>query len=364
MRVLVCPDKFKGSLTASEVCQAIHNGLIRFDSDIETIMLPLADGGEGTLDVLESVLETERVELIANNPLMRPFSTYYLQSKDLAFIEMANASGLQLLKNHERNPLSTTTFGTGEMIRHALDRGVNHIYLLIGGSATNDGGIGMAKALGYDFEVSDENFKADGAGLPFIEGLVKDDIHSRIEEVKFTVLSDVRTKLLGKDGASYTYGRQKGADDKAIDQLDQGLTNLSIVLNNGFENVPGSGAAGGLGYGAMSFLKAEIKSGIETILDIVGFHKNVESVDLIITGEGKLDAQTAEGKVISGVLHQANTYNIPIGIICGLADLRMSGIDPKSIYQVTDLALNHSDAMTNAGKYVEDLAFNLISDIR
>lgn len=365
MRVLICPDKFKGSLTGIEVCNAIRKGLLRFDSSIEITMLPLADGGEGTLDVLESVLETERIPLTVNDPLFRPVSTYYLKSKDLAFIEMANASGLQLLKPQERNPLKTSTFGTGEMIADALSKGVSHVYLLIGGSATNDGGIGMAKALGYHFVTGGNvHFAATGEQLEMIEGVVSNEVHERVKEVKFTVLSDVRNELLGKEGASYVYGKQKGADDGTIELLDKGLKNLSKVLNNGFERVNGAGAAGGLGYGAMSFLQAEIKSGIETIMEIVGFRQHLEKVDLIITGEGKLDAQTAEGKVISGVLSCATENNIPIGIICGVADENLSGVDRECVYQVTELALNHGDAMTNAEKYVEDLAFNLIRDMR
>lgn len=365
MRVLICPDKFKGSLTANEVCNAIRKGLFRFDSSIETIMLPLADGGEGTLDVLESVLETERITLTVNDPLYRPIAAYYLKSKDLAFIEMASASGLQLLTPSERNPLKTSTFGTGEMIIDAMNRGVSHIYLLIGGSATNDGGIGMAKALGYHFGTSENvHFTATGEHLEMIEGVSENEIHKRIREVKFTVLSDVRNELLGKEGASYVYGGQKGADDSTINRLDKGLTNLSRILNNGFEKLNGSGAAGGLGYGAMSFLQAEIKSGIDTVMEIVGFDECLEEVDLLISGEGKLDAQTAEGKVVSGVLSYAKTNNIPIGIICGIADSDLKDVEPEYVYEVTGLALNHDDAMTNAQKYVEDLAFNLISDMR
>lgn len=365
MRVLICPDKFKGSLTAIEVCNAIRKGLFRFDSSIETTMLPLADGGEGTLDVLESVLETERITLTVNDPLYRPIATYYLKSKELAFIEMASASGLQLLTPSERNPLKTNTFGTGEMIAHALDSGVNHVYLLIGGSATNDGGIGMARALGYHFETSENaHFTATGEHLEMIEGVSENEIHKRIKDVKFTVLSDVGNKLLGKEGASYMYGGQKGADDSTINLLDKGLANLSGVLSNGFEKVDGSGAAGGLGYGAMSFLHAEIKSGIATIMEIVGFDKYLEQVDLLISGEGKVDAQTAKGKVVSGVFASAKTKNIPIGIICGIADSGLKDVEPEYVYEVTGLALNHGDAMANAQKYVEDLAFNLIRDMR
>lgn len=365
MKVLVCPDKFKGSLKAGEVCNAIESGLKSAVESIEVIKLPLADGGEGTLDLLETLLNLEREYVIVNDPLFRTISAYYLKNNDTAFIEMAKASGLQLLTEGERNPLCTSTFGTGELIAHALDHGVNEIYLLIGGSATNDGGIGMASALGFEFLTrDDEKFSADGTGLQKLLAIERENVHSRMSEVKFTILSDVRNPLTGSNGASHVYGSQKGADVASIKVLEEGLSHLAKLLNNGMESLPGAGAAGGLGYGAMSFLNASIESGIETIMRMVAFEKHLAGVDLIITGEGKLDNQTAEGKVISGVIYMAEKHNIPVGIICGIHDNLSSVIDSKLVYQVNDLAKNLEDAMVNAKHYVEELAFQLITDFR
>ena len=359
MRVLLCPDKFKGSLTADEVCGSMERGIHRYDSSIEVVKLPLADGGEGTLDVLEETLSLARAELVVNDPLFRPVSTYYLRNETQAFIEMARASGLQLLKEEERKPLLTSTFGTGELIKHALDQGVEEIYLLIGGSATNDGGIGMAAALGYQFE-SDKvgDFQPNGAGLSGIKKVLENDIHPRISSTRFVVLSDVQNPLLSENGAAQVYGPQKGADRQSVELLDNGLKVLTEVLNNGYEHIPGAGAAGGLGYGAMSFLNAQIKPGIQTMMEITGFKDLLGEVDLILTGEGKLDAQTAAGKVISGVIEVVQNKNIPIGIICGVSETYLEG---PLVFEVSKVAKDHNDAMFNAAEYVSELAFRMIS---
>lgn len=359
MKVLVCPDKFKGSLSADEVCDAITLGLRRFDKSIEVLSLPLADGGEGALDVLEANLKTERVRLTVNDPLFRQIETYYLIKGKSAYIEMAMASGLQLLKSLERNPLETSTFGTGEMIRHALDRGAEDIYLMIGGSATNDGGVGMASALGFEFVTSDGTiFKPVGGDLNNITQVLSTDKVPAIGRSNFTILSDVQNVLLGTKGATFVYGPQKGADADALGTLDSGLANLANILNNGYENVEGAGAAGGLGYGAMSFLNAKVQSGIDTVMDLTRFDHLIDGVDLVITGEGRLDAQSMEGKVVSGVLKRVKVKNIPIGIICGRAE---EEFDSANVYQVFELAKNIDDAMINAAHYVEQLAYNLIS---
>ncbi len=361
MRVLICPDKFKGSLTAIEVCNAVDRGLKRFDPTIQTTLLPLADGGEGTLDVLESILNTERIELIVNDPCFRPVKTYYLRSGQTAYIEMALASGLQLLTLSERNPLNTSTYGTGELIKHALDHGVNEVFLMVGGSATNDGGIGMASALGYEFITeAKSDFKPIGSYLTQIVGVRKEARQKRIDTVRFTVLSDVQSLLLGPNGASYVYGEQKGANLEAIELLDRGLAKLTGVMNNGFEKIKGSGAAGGLAYGAMSFLGANIQSGIESVLEMVDFEDMLNDVDLIITGEGKLDAQSLEGKVIFGVIELASSNKIPIGIICGISSLEHVKANNYTIYQVIDLAENLEEAIRNGATYVEELAYDLI----
>ncbi|OEK03163.1 hypothetical protein BFP97_17265 [Roseivirga sp. 4D4] len=368
MQILVCPDKFKGSLTAKEVCKAIDKGLKSFDPSIETILLPLADGGEGTLDVLESALSIDRVALTVSDPLFRPIDAYYLRDGSRAFIEMALASGLQILNESEKNPLNTTTYGTGEMIRHALDHGAEEIFLLIGGSATNDGGIGMAEALGYEFETgTDVEFRSVGGSLADIVAINQSNRHHRIDKVQFTVLSDVKNVLLGAEGAAYIYGAQKGADGEAIEQLDYGLTNLANLLNNENENQEGSGAAGGLGYGAMSFLDAKVQSGIDTILEIVNFDENSKDVDLVITGEGKLDGQSLEGKVISGVIKVCQKEYIPIGIICGFVEeetrelLRGQVFDIQSLL-TSDITLAY--ALENAGELTESRVLDLIQNFK
>ena len=337
----------------------MERGIHRYDPSIEVVKCPLADGGEGTLDVLEGALSLARAELVVNDPLFRPVSAYYLKNETQAFIEMARASGLQLLKEEERNPLLTSTFGTGELIEHALDQGVEEVYLLIGGSATNDGGIGMAAALGYQFEHSGTgDFRANGAGLLGIRDVFQEDIHPRISSTRFVVLSDVQNPLLGVNGAAKVYAPQKGADGRVAKLLDKGLSVLTEVLNNGNEHIAGAGAAGGLGYGAMSFLNAQIRPGIQTVMDIVGFNRVLDQVDLVFTGEGKLDTQTAAGKVISGVLEAVQNKNIPIGIICGICESHLEGIP---IFEVNEVAQNHNDAMYNAAEYVSQLAFKMIS---
>jgi len=368
MKVLVCPDKFKGSLTAQEVCEAIDRGLKRYDPSLETRLLPLADGGEGSLDILESALSTDRIVLTVKDPLFRPVDAYYLREGSRVFIEMALASGLQILKESERNPVNTTTYGTGEMIRHALDNGAEEIYLLIGGSATNDGGIGVAEALGYQFETNTGiEFQSVGGSLADIVAIDQTNRHHRIDKVRFTVLSDVKNVLLGAEGAAHVYGSQKGADDKAIAQLDTGLGNLASLLNNGNEKEEGSGAAGGLGYGAMSFLGAKVQSGIDAILEIVNFDEVSKEMDLVITGEGKLDNQSLEGKVITGVIKASQKNYIPIGIICGFVEEEVRGLLQEQVFDVRSLLtedMTLAYALEHAGELTEGKSFDLLRNFK
>ena len=352
MRILLAPDKFKGTLSADQVCAAMSEGIHAVDETIEVIVQPLADGGEGTSDLLEQALGLQKEWVVVNDPLFRTIKAHYLRNEEVAFIEMAHASGLQLLEENERSGLNTTTFGTGDLIKHALEQGVKEIYLMIGGSATNDGGIGMAQALGYGFASADQvAFKPNGSALAEINELSRGTAHSRLTEVEFTVLCDVQNPLLGPNGASHVYGPQKGADEKEVAELERGLQNLAGLLNNGFDNAPGAGAAGGLGYGAMSFLGAKLKPGIQSVMEMTGFEQKLEGVDLIITGEGKMDLQTVEGKVIAGVSEKAAEQTIPFGVICGLAESRdkvQAQINAWGIYPLVkdevsvDFALKHA----------------------
>lgn len=364
MRILISPDKFKSSLTAEEVCEAIERGLRRVLPKAEVIKLPLADGGEGTLEVLEKSLGAERIELQVSDPLFRLVKAYYLLDGNKAYIEMAKASGLPLLEKFEKSPMKTSTYGTGELIVDAIQRGAKELFVMIGGSATNDGGCGMAEALGARF------YSANGMELKAIRGRDLSNIVSvdqsalkRFEDISVKVLSDVQNPLTGPDGASYVFAKQKGAKKKEIEELDRGLQNLASVLKNGNEQRPGAGAAGGLGYGLMSFLNARLNSGINQVFEILNYDALLEGVDLIITGEGKLDGQTLNGKVISGVNERAKASSIPIGIICGISDELAKvktnlGID--MIYQVRDKAMDFNDSMQNASSYVEELAAELL----
>lgn len=365
MRVLLAPDKFKGTLSAVQVCEAIMLGIHDFDPGIEVRSHPLADGGEGTLDLLEAALNLKRVVVTVNDPLCRPVKCDYLKNDTEAFIEMALASGLQLLKAEERNPLKTSTHGTGQLIEHAIRQGAKHIYLMIGGSATNDGGAGMAEALGFEFYAERGRCgRMNGETAGEVDRVV-DKTGGLLQGVCFTILTDVQNVLLGAKGASFVYGRQKGADDGMLVSLEHSMARLSSVLDNGFENIPGAGAAGGLGYGAMSFLGAELRSGIETVMEITGFDKKTDGVDLIITGEGKMDLQTVAGKVIAGVSGRAIKAGIPFSVICGLAEdveQVQENIRAHSIYPLVSGSTTAREAMGNAFALVRQRASELMSE--
>lgn len=370
MKVLISPDKFKGSLSAQEVCEAIDRGVKKFDQRIETIFHPLADGGEGTLENLQSSLELESVVVEVNDPLFRPVKAEYKIGGDNVYIEMAAASGLPLLTEQERNCLYTTTYGTGELMLHAINKGVNNIYLFVGGSATNDGGIGMANALGYQFYDAENNeLSPIGKELINISRIDHSKMKIDSNEINVTVVCDVKNPLFGPEGAAYIYGPQKGGNEEEIKMLDKGLRNLSEVvystLGKDIANLEGGGAAGGISAGAYAFLNAKIKPGIQTIFEITKYEKKLESVDLIITGEGKLDNQTIHGKVIHGVDQVSTKHNIPYAIICGIAeDLEMleRELNAAWILQIKTPDLTLESAINEAAEHVENRAYQLIQD--
>ncbi len=363
MKVLIAPDKFKGSLTGTEVIGAVKAGLRISNPDIQIRSQLLADGGEGTLEIIEKSLDLRNVDITVNGPLGEVVQGYYLIKGESAFIEMAQASGLLLLPEERRNPLYTTTFGTGQMILDALDKGAKSINLFVGGSATNDCGLGMARALGFKFyDFNGNQLEGRGDDMGQVEKIEYDEVDLRIEQVSFNVLTDVQNPLLGENGAAYVYGKQKGADQTAIESLEEGANHLVNVLSSGFENKEGAGAAGGLGYGAMTFLNARVQSGINFLLELTNVSQKVDWADLVITGEGSIDHQTLEGKVIAGLSQICDSAATPLAIICGISTLQAFGNSP--IYQIIDKAKSTSDAMTNAGEYVKELAQELLSDFR
>lgn len=370
MNVLVASDKFKGSLTAWEACSAIKEGVLLHDPSAKVVTLPLADGGEGTLEILEPEIGFQRVELTVSGPLFEEVDAWYGLKGKVAYIEMAKASGLLLLDKENFHAPSTTTLGTGELIMDALQRGAKKIYLFVGGSATNDGGVGMAKALGYRFlNSNEEELKPIGASLENIHTIENLSL-VEIDNVEFIVVTDVQNPLYGENGAANVFARQKGASEIEVEKLDLGLQRLNEVAikkwGKDVSDIPGAGAAGGIGAGAMLFLHAQVQSGITTIMDIVNFNKYLEDTDVVIAGEGKFDAQTLKGKVIKGVMDKCELAGKPLGIVCGTLEFgekQLSRLPIKSVVSIKEDTIHLDDAIKNAFSHLVKISQKLVSQL-
>ena len=326
-KIIIAPDSFKGSLTSIEVANAIEEGIKNLITNCEIVKLPIADGGDGTMDTLVSALKGKKIKIKAHDPLMRPIKVEYglVQNGKTAVIEMAIANGLTLLDIAEQNPSATTTFGTGEIIKDALKRGCHSFLIGIGGSATNDAGTGMLKALGYRF--IDKNGKeTDGTGnsLSKITKIDESRVMPELKEAQFTIACDVNNPFSGLNGAAYVYAPQKGASEQMVKELDEGMESFRQLIEKvkglNLNTIPGTGAAGGLGGGFVAFLNAELKPGIEMVLQAIDFDKHLLNSDLVITAEGKLDKQTAMGKAASGILDAASQKKIPVIAIGGTVE--------------------------------------------
>ena len=323
MKFVFASDSFKGSLSAKQISAILEKSAHDAFPTCVTCSIPLADGGEGTIDSVLSALSGETVSVKVSDPLWRSIeSTYGVFGKDSAIIEMATASGLPLLTSQERNPLLTTTYGTGELIGDALKRGCKKIYLALGGSATNDGGIGAMRALGVKFLDSQGHELAGvGGDLEKIAHIDAQGLLPEVHEAQFIIMADVQCPLLGNEGATHTFAAQKGASSYMIQMLEHGMTNYATLLEQLFHKtvhaVPGTGAAGGLGASLYAFLNARIQSGIETVLDLVNFDQLISDADLVITGEGQIDWQSAYGKVLSGVGAHCKSSGVPAMAIVG-----------------------------------------------
>jgi len=327
MKIVLAPDSFKGSLTAAQVCAALEAGIRIEAPGAEVLCVPMADGGEGTVQSLIDGLGGRFVTCKAEDPLGRCREAVYgLTDNGTAVIEMAQASGLLLLKDEERNPLITSTYGTGQLIKDALDRGARKFIIGIGGSATNDGGVGMAQALGYRFlDLSGDELSHGGGALADIERIDASYADARLNESIFTVACDVDNPLTGPRGASRVFGPQKGATPEMALALDRALGRLAerIAGDLGIDvaDIPGAGAAGGLGAGGVAFLGAELKKGVDIVIDATGLKDKINGADLVITGEGRTDSQTLGGKTIFGVAELAESLDVPAIVISGsLAD--------------------------------------------
>ena len=364
MTCLIAPDKFKGSLSGLAFCSVVEKTLHRMDPTIQCIWAPLADGGDGTVEVMKFYLNGRIVNCTVTGPLFKPVNATYLISEDgqTAFIEMAESSGVRLI-DHPFSCMDTTSYGTGELIQHACKSGVKEIVLGIGGSATNDGGIGMAAGLGYQFlDGNGRPLLPSGRSLPQIRHIVKPASVDALQGVTVVVACDVTNPLYGKDGAARIYGPQKGASPEQVEYLDQGLKHLSKMVSNDlefpFENSPGYGAAGGLGFGAKVFLGAELSPGIDLIKRLADFDNTLRKVDWVITGEGQLDQQTLSGKTIQGILDSVQLHRQKVVVFCGsnaLKDEALKGSGIDYVDAVMHYAEDLEDAMSHAGQYLEQM---------
>ena len=319
MKILICPDKFKESLKATDVSLHIRNGILKAMPDAICKLMPMADGGEGTVEAMVAATGGRIEKVAVTDPLMRPVEAFFGISGDgkTAFIEMAAASGLALLSRGERNPLITSSYGTGELICHALDRNCRELIIGIGGSATVDGGTGMASALGVHFtDESGKRITVKGGNLDQVRKIDISALDPRIGKCRISVASDVNNVLTGQTGAAYVFGPQKGADIPAVKILDENLDHLALLirkeLGKDIASLAGGGAAGGMGAGIVAFLNGKIMNGFELIADTAGLSEWIEWSDLVITGEGKMDDQTIFGKTPAGVARMALKFRKPV----------------------------------------------------
>ena len=318
MKLLFASDSFKGSLTSEKTVELLSRAAREVFGECECSGVPVADGGEGTVEAVIAAEQGEQIAVKVHGPLMEETESFYgTFDGDKAVIEMAAASGLPMVPEELRNPLNTTTFGTGELILDALKRGYRDISIAIGGSATNDGGMGCARALGVKFLDQDGNeLEGFGRDLARVAAIDISGLDERVKDSKITVMCDVTNPLCGKDGATWTFGKQKGATPEIQEELEKGMCSYRDVIRETFgidcDGIPGTGAAGGLGAALMVFLGGEMKSGIETVLDLIRFDERLEGVDLVVTGEGRTDWQSCFGKVMQGVGMRAKAKGIPV----------------------------------------------------
>lgn len=374
MKIVIAPDSFKESMTALEAAEAIETGFRKVLPDAEYIKIPMADGGEGTVQSLVDATNGKIINEKVTGPDGEPVEAFYGITGDgkTAVIEMAAASGLHLIPQRQRNPLKTTTKGTGELILAALNRGVHHMIIGLGGSATNDGGAGMAQALGA--KLLDMNGKQIGYGGGELKNLNTIDISAldpRLSDMTIEVACDVDNPLIGERGAAAVFGPQKGATQEMIKVLDENLAHYASILKRDLKkdiaHLAGAGAAGGLGAGLVAFLGGELKRGVDIVIDAVQLEKNMKGASLVITGEGKIDVQTIYGKTPIGVARTAKKFEVPVIGIGGMIGEQSEvvydhGID--ALFSIVPGAITLEDSMAKAKNHTEKLAENIARMIR
>ncbi|ENM3877995.1 TPA: glycerate kinase [Vibrio cholerae] len=369
MKVVIAPDSFKESLTAKQVCDSIQAGLARVWHDAKFVAIPVADGGEGTVQSLVDATQGRLVEVKVMGPQGKRVEAFYgmLGDNQTAVIEMAAASGLHHVPLAQRDPKLTTSFGTGELIRHALDQGATKLIIGLGGSATNDGGVGMLAALGARFTNADgEPIQLTGGGLRELTHIDLQDFDPRLQHCDILVACDVNNPLCGDKGASAVFGPQKGATPEDIQLLDGALRQFGLltakVTGKMVLESAGAGAAGGMGAALLAYTEARLRPGIEIVLETVQLAHQVSDADLVITGEGRIDSQTVHGKTPMGVAKVAKRFDVPVLALCGCTGdnyqaVYQCGID--AVFAAVPRAMSLEDALKESDFNLADLAENV-----
>lgn len=373
MHLVVAPDSLKECLTATQVALAISEGIGRVMPEAQITSIPIADGGEGTVEALVTATGGTIITTTSVDAMNRPIESFYgiLGDKKTAVIEMAAASGIERLAPSERNPLITSTFGTGLLIKAALDAGYTELIVGIGGSATNDGGAGMAQALGFGlFDREGLTLNLGGGSLCDLHSIDPSNVHPLLKKVKITVACDVRNPLLGPTGATFTYGPQKGGNPEMLESLEKNMVHYSQKLQQqmgiNFSDIPGAGAAGGLGAGLMAFCQAEMVSGFELISRVTHLEKHISKASLVFTAEGKIDAQTAFGKTISGVGRLAKRHKVPVIALAGMVDGGLNelyGQGITAVFAIANQPMSLVESKARASELLADRAEQIMRTV-
>ncbi|MCK1995917.1 glycerate kinase [Psychrobacillus psychrodurans] len=373
MKIIISPDSFKGSFTALEVTYEINKAIKEISQDIETVLLPVADGGEGTLEALITATQGSTIDVEVHDPIGRLIQAEYgvLGDGETCVIEMAKASGIMLLQKEEKNPLQASTFGTGELVLHALNRGYKKFIIGLGGSATNDGGTGMLRALGMKF------LNKYGKEIPLEPQFLRDlheidptDFDGRIKDCQFILASDVDNPFVGLNGATKVFGPQKGVTSNMLEVLDKNLEHLANIIEEvtqiTLHKLPGAGAAGGLGGAFLAFFPVYMKPGIEVVMEAINFEERIKDADFIITGEGKSESQTLSGKAPIGIAKVANKHNVPVILISGVIELESTPALSTRFFKlvsITNETISAEKSMRRASYYLKERTKETIESI-
>ena len=369
-KIVLVPDSFKGTLSSVKVCEILHNKVKEYFPNCEVVSIPVADGGEGSVDCFLTAVGGEKINTKVKNPYFEDMEAFYglIDNGKTAIIEMAACAGLPLVEDR-KDPGKTTTYGVGQLILDAANKGVNKIVVGLGGSCTNDGGCGAAAAIGIKFlNVKGDEFIPTGGTLHEIDKIDMSAKAAVLKYIEIVTMCDIDNPMYGPNGAAHVFAPQKGADEEMVIHLDNGLNHLSKViektLNKNLAQIPGSGAAGAMGAGMLAFFDSKLQMGIETVLDTVNFNSVIYDADIILTGEGKLDFQSLRGKVVIGVAKRARQLNVPVIVIAGGADLNIEEVYNLGVTSVFTINRLPEDLEISRYKSVDNLTFAVDNIIR